>query len=428
MKKISTLIALLFTITYSFSQTISYTTAASTYTQNFDGLPNTGGPFAGGSNGPLELNAAPFAFGLAGWYIQKTTGSLTDISLAFGTGSSNIGQVYSFGAAATTERALGSLASASKVPRMGALITNNTGITLDKFTITFDGEQWRHGTGNTPEVLTFSYKTGATAINDATGFTASASLNFTGLVSTPPVNVSLDGNAAGNRTAGITATITGLTWTNGQVLAIRWDDTDDGGSDDGLAIDNFQFSATSSTLPINCSAFGVSLQNNTANVNWQANCSDSKAYFEVEKSNDGTNFELLAKVNAVAAGDFSYNYSDNSVGTGNTYYRLKLVDVDGKYAYTKVERIKWNKGSFFINNIYPTNPVSTLHVQINSEKSLSATIAISDMKGGIVKQQLLSVTKGNIAYPIDVALLSTGTYILTVKTGETVISKRFIKE
>jgi hypothetical protein len=60
-------------------------------------------------------------------------------------------------------------------------------------------------------------------------------------VSSPSATTSLDGNAIGNRVAGLTATVTGLDWQPGQELWIRF--TDSGPAQHQLAIDNFQFSA-----------------------------------------------------------------------------------------------------------------------------------------------------------------------------------------
>ena len=223
---------------------VVYGTAGSTIAQNFDGLPLTGTFTLSGAT-PQSLIATPIngASNLEGWYLGAVSG-VNHFSVDDGT--SNVGGVSSYGATNAPDRALGSLAASSSVPRIGAIIRNTTASTLDSFTITFDGEQWRNGGSGNTQSLAFDYKTavapGTGSLND-TGFTADAALNFASKVTSTTAST-LNGNDPANKTVGITKTISGLSWTPGTDLIIRWNDSDNPGNDDGLAIDNFQFSAT----------------------------------------------------------------------------------------------------------------------------------------------------------------------------------------
>ncbi len=230
--------------TTAIALTIPYSTVASDYTQNFNTLPNSGTvSYTGWAERHLAV-APVSAAGMEGWYFAKNTGSGTNDLFHIESGGATSGGAKSYGVAgvnAVTERALGALASGTYAPKFGALITNNTGSTLNKFTITFTGEQWRVSTA-AAQSITFDYKVGATGINDASGFVSAAGLNFTSPV-TLGAGAALDGNDAANRTTGITSTVYGITWEPGAVLAIRWTDIDDPGSDHALAIDDLTFSA-----------------------------------------------------------------------------------------------------------------------------------------------------------------------------------------
>ncbi len=68
-------------------------------------------------------------------------------------------------------------------------------------------------------------------------------------------NVATNGNAANCRQI-ISSTISGVTIPNGQSFWIRWTDVDTGGSDDGVAIDDFSISVTTSTISISPTATG----------------------------------------------------------------------------------------------------------------------------------------------------------------------------
>jgi uncharacterized protein len=200
----------------------------SAYTQNFDALANTG------SNTWTNDST------ISGWYANQTT-YLGD------TGTSNTGALYSYGAASTNERALGSIASGTTNPIIfGAYFNNNTTGTISNLAINYTGEQWRSST-STQNFLTFAYRIGT----PATDLTSGTWTNFTGLnyIGAAPVatNGVLNGNAA---PTAVSANITGLNIAAGQDVWIRWTDIDDAGNDAGLAIDNFSVAASTGTTAV----------------------------------------------------------------------------------------------------------------------------------------------------------------------------------
>jgi hypothetical protein len=213
------------------AQSTSISITGPTYTQNFDTLPNSG-TFTFTGSGPFNLpTTTPGS--LNGWAFQRLSGTQANAAFRFGDGSTTNQGVYSYGTAGSGERALGSFAGGGLVSSFGALLVNNSGSTLNSITITFTGEQWRRGAN--PNTLSFQYSVGATSISTGT-FTSFSALNFTG----PQTGsgTALNGNLAVNQVQ-ITATITGLNWTAGSNLVIRWNDGNEGGADAGLAIDNF---------------------------------------------------------------------------------------------------------------------------------------------------------------------------------------------
>ena len=213
----------------------SITTAGVPLTENFDTLAAAGTGLAWVDNSTIS-----------GWYSTRTTYNS-------GTGSSATGALYSFGVAGTnpvTDRALGSVGSGGTGTVFhAARLTNNTGGSIASLDISYVGEQWRNGGNTAAHTLTFQYQiatpgviTGANA--PATGWTTVAELSFTSPV-TGATAATLDGNATLNRIA-VSGALP-VTIANGQEIWIRWQDPDDGGSDHGLAIDDFSVTATAGT-------------------------------------------------------------------------------------------------------------------------------------------------------------------------------------
>lgn len=171
---------------------------------------------------------------LAGWYSSRTT-------YIANAGSSTTGGLHSYGASAVAERALGSLASTTTGPvAYGLRLQNNGGVTLEGFTVSFTGEQWRNNGNATQHTLSFWYQIGTGLIDlspaSNVGWTAVGSLDFTGPIALISAS-QLDGNFAANR-VNLSAPLSGVSLAPGQELFLRWLDVNDSGNDHGLAIDD----------------------------------------------------------------------------------------------------------------------------------------------------------------------------------------------
>jgi predicted extracellular nuclease len=199
---------------------------AGTYTQNFDTLASTG------TSAVLPV----------GWALSESgTSANVNGQYTAGTGSSNAGDVYSYGASASTDRAFGTLLSGTLTPIIGASFTNDTGGTIGSLNVAYTGEEWRLGTSaRGADRLDFQYNLTATDLVSLAGWIDVDGLDFSSPVTVGTVGA-LDGNAAANRTA-VAATISGLSVAPGQTIWIRWTDFNASGADDGLGIDDFSIS------------------------------------------------------------------------------------------------------------------------------------------------------------------------------------------
>lgn len=152
------------------------------------------------------------------------------------TGTDNTGEFNNYGAAGNTDRAMGSLTSggASQL-QYGVRFRNNTGVTITSVQVSYTGEQWRVANINA-QTLGFAYRQAATVDDLTTGtYTGVAGLNFV----SPTLSASagaLNGNDSANR---VTYNVSfNVIIPPGEEIMIRWIDTDDSGSDHGLAIDD----------------------------------------------------------------------------------------------------------------------------------------------------------------------------------------------
>ena len=239
---------------------VSITTTGTTYTQNFDelGIGNVTGAFSSTLGVQRDLGSVTSSMvGLVGWYVAPIGGSGPATTLTANNGSSTSGGVFSHGTTGASDRALGLNASGSSVFAFGAAFKNDTGVTIESFTLAFSAENWRGATAASK--LTFGYgKLGGDIIGGnflsatGTGVTALASADITGDLLT---NIELDGNTV-KKSVSITLTI-GVA--PGETLFLRWRDFDDSGSDAALAIDDFSLTANATVITTPPSLTGVTV-------------------------------------------------------------------------------------------------------------------------------------------------------------------------
>ncbi len=221
-----------------------YSITGSTSFQNFDGLPLSGGVLntTGFGSGPVYVGLAPVnATGGTGWQYARISGSTTDVKFTVDAGTATSGSAMSYGLASNSDRALGTLSSGANTDRIGLVLKNSTTDVLTRVTITYVGEQWRNGGSGLPNRLEFSYSLNGTSISNGT-YSKIPSLDFSSPVTGNPA-ASLNGNISPNRTTITHSFSLNGNWLPGQLLIIRWDDIDEPGSEDGLSVDSFAFTA-----------------------------------------------------------------------------------------------------------------------------------------------------------------------------------------
>ena len=188
----------------------------------------------------------------------------------------------------------------------------------------------------------------------------------------------------------------------------------------------FYVSTATSALPLTLLSFNSSLENKNVILHWQTAQEINTSYFIIERSTNGTDFSSIGKI--VASGNSSttknYSYTDTKPINGTNYYRLKMLDTDGKYIYSKVLVIKIDGKSTL--QIFPNPAKNILYIQASGENE-KATVQIIDVTGRIIKEEKISLN-GNTSFSIDINNLPDGLYNLILKSKSINEQKKFIKE
>ena len=178
--------------------------------------------------------------------------------------------------------------------------------------------------------------------------------------------------------------------------------------------------------------FNAVLQSaHNAMISWTTTNEVNTNYFEVERSEDAVNFTTIGQVSASRSEEITHNYSLpdylSSVHSSILYYRLKMVDIDGKYSYGKVVAINLDQSDTKIS-IYP-NPASDYAVlKLYSEKQTTAMMRLMDDAGKQIVVKTINVSRGNNNIVLDqMVSLPKGVYFVQVIMNNNLYNEKLMK-
>lgn len=146
---------------------------------------------------------------------------------------------------------------------------------------------------------------------------------------------------------------------------IKYTVMDLGGQQSNVATVTFDYSKP---LPVTLSAFTVSKRETSTILSWTTTSENNSFSFIVERSIDGKTWTAISS--QAAKGNTSqietYHDTDTMPESGVNYYRLKMIDKDGSFAYSQIKSVHFPE--FAWATLYP-NPVNhTLHIQIRNKQ------------------------------------------------------------
>ena len=165
-------------------------------------------------------------------------------------------------------------------------------------------------------------------------------------------------------------------------------------------------------------------------LNWTTSSESNSDHFEVQRSTNGNDFNAIANVAAAGNSSTLHAYSYNDIDAANLsvnelYYRLNLVDKDGKSAMSKIARVHLNDAKLKVQ-LYP-NPA---HNQLNinySSPAATIQLRITDLNGKqILKTELPAAANG--LKQLDISSFATGTYFVQLQNGNVIKTEKFVKK
>ena len=181
-------------------------------------------------------------------------------------------------------------------------------------------------------------------------------------------------------------------------------------SNQSLTLDGYYTLATKdftvSPLPVELVSFDAALMDRQVALTWQTASEFNSSYFNVERSDDGTNWSSIGTVAANGSSQITLDYSllDKSPLSGVSYYRLKQVDLNGSFHLSEIQSINNNRKVNQVK-IYP-NPADKGLVTVVSDEPITSLIVYNAM-GKIVFEKKLD---SDDTYLLDTQSFESGMY------------------
>ncbi|MEM6803971.1 MAG: S8/S53 family peptidase, partial [Bacteroidota bacterium] len=181
-------------------------------------------------------------------------------------------------------------------------------------------------------------------------------------------------------------------------------------------------------FPVEWLDFSGRIENGIAQLQWSTGSEQNNAYFEVQKSKGGSFVsvgQLAGQGNSSEVQ--SYQFEDPLPFSGRNYYRIKQVDSNGSFTYSKVLDLSWEEVSQMkLSSLYPNPSHDLLTVSLALPRGMDASYKVFDLKGRPIINKKLYRQSNIQEFTIQTKDWIPGIYILQIRNskGETA-SKRF---
>jgi len=185
---------------------------------------------------------------------------------------------------------------------------------------------------------------------------------------------------------------------------------------------------SASPLPLKWLSFTARSKGDDVELSWQTADVTNNDHFEIERSTGGDSFSTIGTLSSkgggtdIAGGEI-FHFTDPAAVAGDDLYRIKQVDIDGKYTWSptvEVEVLSPAEGIYLQGN--PVRDVVTL---VNAQQQMVVGLQVADLSGRVLVSRICNLRDNLIRE--NVGWLKPGYYFLRVCMGGNSTTMRFIK-
>lgn len=185
-------------------------------------------------------------------------------------------------------------------------------------------------------------------------------------------------------------------------------------------------SSTSGPLPVELLSFDGDQQEDRIRLYWSSSTEINNDRYIVERSNDAINFTSIGWV--AAAGNSRmvthYDLYDHHPLNGVNYYRLKQVDMDGSFSYSKTIAFSFENAVSITMFPNPAGTGESIYLSLVRINSAFMDVEIYDVSGKLLASKQIVPENGPVKL-YDTGLAK-GVYLIRVTTGTSSLVKKLV--
>ena len=182
-------------------------------------------------------------------------------------------------------------------------------------------------------------------------------------------------------------------------------------------------------LPIELLSFSAIPDGEKVDIKWETVTETNNAYFTIEKSRDGVNFDKV--IDVPGAGNstkyLDYAETDYQPYAGTSYYRLKQTDENGNFKHFPIVPVNFASQKNIVMYPNPIDNTNNLTIGVNGYKNQEVVVVLRDIQGREFLSKVLLSEENNQLFVVDeTRSLPVGTYIVTAASNDKIYNYKLI--
>ena len=180
-------------------------------------------------------------------------------------------------------------------------------------------------------------------------------------------------------------------------------------------------------LESNTFYFNAKRHDKSVELIWTSNRIEEVKKFEIEKSLDGINFQILKSYSLTSTTRpiKNFKYYDVNSSSGTLYYRIKIFNLNGTIAYSPVEKIAGLAEESSSVTLFPNPVLDNLNIGFESKLNQPLTVTLLQADGKKLLEKQINVNMGFNKFIFETAGIKKGLYFIRIinQLGNMIVKK-----
>jgi hypothetical protein len=169
-------------------------------------------------------------------------------------------------------------------------------------------------------------------------------------------------------------------------------------------------------LPVELISFQASRNESGINCQWATATEKNNSHFTIERSANGEEFFAIGEVKGqgTTSQQTNYTFTDLKPVAGNAYYRLRQVDLDGTFTFSKTIVVKAASNKHEAFTLYPNPGNGVQYIKPAAGSAQAIQINVRNLQGELIQTAMVKNLDSSVGYKLDLTAQPKGLYLIEV--------------